>query len=75
MLYEVDSGGTADIEIFDSTNGQTIASVTGLSAAAWTILDMGTLSNLSATPAIWELILTTSAANKSIRIGSIEIEY
>ena len=75
VLYEVDSGSTADIRFYDVTNSLQICEQTGLSSTSWVILDLGTLSNLSAAQSIWELQVLTSAANKNIRISSMHVEY
>jgi len=56
-------------------NGATIVEKTGLSNTSWALVDVGTLSNLSAGAAIWELQLKTSAANKNVRVSSMDIEF
>jgi hypothetical protein len=48
-------GKTHDIRIYDVTNGNTIVEQTGLLHTVPTIVDMGTVSNLSSGPAIWEV--------------------
>lgn len=74
-LYQVDPTTSANILVYDATNDNNIVLQTGLTNTAWTTLDMGTISNLSATPAIWELQLLTSAPQKSIRVSSMTVEY
>jgi hypothetical protein len=74
IIVEVDSGSTADFKIVDPVLG-TVAELTGISSTSWVIQNLGTLSNLSATEVIWEIQVKTSAANKNIRVSSMDIEF
>lgn len=45
----------ADLRIYDATNAQTIAELTGITDIVETIQNLGTISNVPAAPAIWEV--------------------
>lgn len=49
--------GTGDFRIQDVTNALTVAEITGVSTTNPAILDMGTLSNIPAPQAVWEIQL------------------
>ncbi len=49
------SANAMDARIFDLTNNQVIAEVTGMSATVQTIHDFGTISNVPTEKAIWEV--------------------
>jgi hypothetical protein len=75
IIAEIDSGSTGDIRIYDVTNALVVAEKTGIANTSWALIDLGTLSNLSTTPVIWEIQMKTSAANKNIRASSMDIEF
>jgi hypothetical protein len=74
IVTQMDSGATGDFRIVDPIAG-TVATVLGISSTSWVIVDIGALSNLSATEAIWEIQVKTSAAQKSLRVSSMDVEF
>lgn len=49
------AGKPVDFRIYDATNDQVIATLTGVKNAVGALLDMGAISNVPASPAQWEL--------------------
>ena len=72
-----DASNAASIKIFDVTNSLTIAEGTGFTNIVFAINDLGTLSNLSAGEAIWELQgkLTTDTKGDDLNIGSLSVYF
>ncbi len=73
IITEVTGGGTGEIIIYDLTNALTIASVTGVAAMTTAYQSVGTLSNLPAGEAIFEVQLRVSAGGTTIRAGGLKI--
>ena len=61
------------IKIFDSTNRNDIAEVTGLTNDALAIIDLGAISNLSTDEAIWELQAKIDTNGSRIFIAGLSI--
>ena len=66
--------GVSTIKLwFNTTN--IVATINISAAAAMTLYDMGTLSNLSSTETIWEIQLQSSANNRETRIAAMMVEF
>lgn len=66
--------GTVDVRLYDVTNAQVVAELTGISDTIPTIQNLGALANIPAAPAIFELQMRrvgagTTANASSMRIG------
>lgn len=72
IIASVDAGNQGDVRIFDATNANIIAEKTGISALTSTIFDMGTISNLPTTQAIFEIQLKNNGTDKTM-VNSILI--
>lgn len=55
VVFKDIGAATMDIRIFDFTNAIVIAEMTGITDTIPTIQDLGTLSNIPAAQAIWEV--------------------
>jgi len=69
---------SADIRIYDVDNGNTIAEVLGSSALYPTIVDLGTISNVTTDEALWQIQVrraTGSGANQKAVAGSGSIVF
>lgn len=77
ILKYVDDTTTHSLRIYDVTNGNVIASQTGLVYEGWTILDMGTLSNIPSGEAIWEFQAKRDSGVKSpeFRVASAVLTF
>ena len=75
LLAWCDSGMTFDLKVQDVTNAQTIGEVTGLSNTAAAIVDLGTLSNLPAGQAIFELQFKGSVSNKVGYVSALSVQW
>ena len=62
---------TYDLRVYDLTNSQVIAEVTGLSNATEVIIDFGAVSNLPTSPAIFELQAKVSDVAATVTVYSI----
>lgn len=73
------SGGNGyDLRVYDLTNAMVIAEISGLTNGAMVIHDLGAISNLSSTEAIWELQSRRGGGggnNPSITIESFSTIY
>jgi len=74
IIAEVDAGTTANFRIRNAA-AQVVVELTGISNSAWAILDVGSIANLNATDVIWTIEVSTSAANKNVRVSSMDIEF
>ena len=72
-----DGSTTGQVRIYDSTNAQTIAESAIFADTAPTLLDLGTISNLPASEAIWELQLrkVSGGGSRNIRIYALNLEF
>jgi len=66
---------THDIRIYDITNAQVIAEITGLTNMSFQLTDLGAISNIPTGPAIWELQAQRNGGGSLFKVGSITIEY
>lgn len=65
-------GGTSmDVRVFDVTNATTIAELIGYTNLAFTIQNLGTLSNITTTPAIWQVQLRGNGGGRKARISAV----
>lgn len=65
----------ADIRVQDVSNTNTICSVTGVSNAVDTIVDLGTISNLPTGEALFELQGQTGSAPASLIVSALEFLF
>jgi len=72
-----DSGATAGVRIYDVTNSQTIAEKTDITGTTKAAVDLGTLSNLSAGAAVWEVQLqrVSGSGPDKARISGVSVQF
>jgi hypothetical protein len=69
-----DVAESGQIRIYDYTNSQVICTVTGITSLTKTLYNLGTLSNLPAGEAIFEIQMQTTAG-KEFYLRSLIVEY
>ncbi len=75
-IVEISGATSGDIRIFDETNSLTVAELTGFSDASATLKDLGTISNLPVTPAIFSIqLLRTGAGGQSATVHTVKVSY
>jgi hypothetical protein len=67
----MNGGDSMDIRIFDVTNTQTIAELIGYTTPVFTVVSLGTVSNVPATPAIWEIQVRGVGQGRKARAASV----
>ena len=75
IAWRASGAGSGSIRIYDSTNALVICEATGITDAAETIRDLGALSNLPASEAIWEYQIKVSAGGTKARTSALEIQW
>jgi len=76
VSYQVqNSSYPASIKLYDITNKTTIVEKTGLTSTAETIVDLGALSNLPASQAVFELQMKTTSSYIWVRASSLTMEF
>lgn len=73
----MDKAGSGYFKIYDLTNGQQICEAFNTTTGAWVILDLGTLSNVSAGEAIWEFWMKATGTPKApdFTVGSFQVKF
>jgi hypothetical protein len=68
---------TQDIRIYDFTNAKVICEVTGISTSFPSMVDLGTLSNLSTGPAIWEIQMKRPSGGpaREVAVASLYLRF
>jgi len=76
VLSYVESGATYGVRIYDTTNSLVIAEILNQSNASVAIVDLGVISNLSDTQAIWEAQIKrmSGAASKNVFLDTLSME-
>lgn len=75
IVGKKDSNPTSyDVKIVDLTNTQIIAEITGVTNTAFAIVDLGTISNVSATEAQWRLEARRNGSPGSVQIEGLTIQ-
>jgi hypothetical protein len=67
----MNGGDSMDIRVFDATNVQIIAELLGYTTPTFTVVDLGTVSNVPATPAIWEIQIRGNGTGRKARAASV----
>jgi hypothetical protein len=70
-IVELGGGTDMSIRIFDVTNVATIAELTGITDVTFTFRDLGAVTNVSATPAVWEIQLLANGGGRKARCASV----
>lgn len=74
IVCEVDGAKTGNFRIVDPINGVVVEKL-NIQEYSWALVDLGSLSNLSATKVMWEIQVMTSGAQDNMRISSMDIEF
>jgi len=75
IAHKVSGGGTGELQIYDSTNLNVIATLTGIANVVPAILDMGTLSNIPAEQAMLEIRGRRVGGGTTLGVSSVHMEY
>ncbi len=75
ISHRQDGTNTGAVKIFDVTNGFTIVEKTGLSETSTTITNLGTLSNLPTTEAVFEMQVKIDTGSGKNRVSSLKFEF
>lgn len=76
VAYQVQqSSKPGSIRIYDYTNGNVIAEKTHLNSTSENIVDLGSLSNLPSSQAVFEVQMKTTSSSKWIRASSLSMEF
>lgn len=74
VLARSNAGSTAKCRIYDSTNAQVIAEVTGLVlSTTFQIYDLGVVSNVPTGPAVWEFQIEKTSGGGSIWVAGCSL--
>jgi hypothetical protein len=71
VIVQLGGGTSMDVRIYDSTNVATIAELLGITGTTFTIRDLGTLGNISATNAIWEVQIKATGGGRKARLATL----
>jgi hypothetical protein len=71
VIVSLGGGTSMSVRVYDSTNIQTIAELTGITDTTFTTRDLGTLSNLSATDAVWEIQILAVGGGRKARLATL----
>jgi hypothetical protein len=71
VIAAIGGGTSMSVRIYDSTNVATVAELTGITATTFTNFDLGTISNLSATVAVWEIQVLGVGGGRKARLAAI----
>jgi hypothetical protein len=64
-------GSSMDIRVFDATNVAVIAELLGYTNPVFTVVDLGLVSNVPSTPAVWEIQLRANGTGRKARAASV----
>jgi hypothetical protein len=70
-IVELGGGTSMNIRVFDATNVATIAELTGITDPTFTFRDLGAITNVTTTPAIWEIQLRATGGGRKARCASV----
>ena len=74
LAHGKNSGKNFDIRIVQSDTGDVIAELAGSSNSDVALLDLGTLSNISTGPAIWEIQSKVESGGE-VRLSAVSIKF
>ena len=72
-IVELGGGTSMDIRVYDLTNGNTICELTGITDTPAAIKDLGTLSNMPAAKAIFEVQLKGDGPGRKARVFALSM--
>lgn len=74
VVANVSAGTTGKIKVYDITNSQVIAELTGISNTTLSVLDMGTITNCPTEEAVFKVEIGTDDANQ-IQLYHLLLEF
>jgi len=74
-MCRINGGTSMNVRVYDITNVATIAELTGITATIFTSYDMGTLSNITTAPAVWEIQIQGVGPGVKARIAAFTGVY
>jgi hypothetical protein len=74
-ICHIGGGTDMDIRIYDVTNAQTICEYIDITDATPVIIDLGTISNLPTSTAIWEVQLLATGGGGKARCSNINLLF
>jgi hypothetical protein len=69
-VVQLGGGASMAVRVFDETNQTVIAELTGISATSFTAVDLGTVSNITATAAVWTIQVRGLGGGRKARIAA-----
>lgn len=75
ILHRVAGAGTGELRIWDEDNSLVVALTTGIIDAVPTIHNLGAISNLSATPVIWEIQAQRVGGGTTFAVSFFAMEF
>lgn len=76
-IFGCDAGVTGDVRVYDVTNSQLIAELTGSTVAYPSLVDLGAIANVPTGEALWELQVrkTAGGGNDNVNASGASVRY